>query len=257
MVEGKRLLITGVLTKGSIAYSVAERAQQDGAEVLLTGFGRTRRMTERAAARLPDPPDVLELDVNNPEDFETLVAELRERWGGVDGVLHAIAFAPGDALGGNFMSAPPESAELAFRTSAYSFKALAEALVPLMDAGGSIVGMDFDATVAWPIYDWMGVAKAALESVSRYLARDLGEGGVRVNLVSAGPVETPAAQGIPGFEQLARLWEKQAPLGWNPGDPAPVADAVLFLLSDRARAISGEILHVDGGFHAMGAPPQA
>jgi enoyl-[acyl-carrier protein] reductase I len=254
MVAGKRLLITGVLTKGSIAYSVAERAQEDGAEVLLTGFGRTRRMTERAAARLPDPPDVLELDVNNPGDFETLVAELRERWGGVDGALHAIAFAPGDALGGNFMSAPPESAELAFRTSAYSFKALAEALVPLMDGGGSIVGMDFDATVAWPIYDWMGVAKAALESVSRYLARDLGEGGVRVNLVSAGPVETPAAQGIPGFEQLSGLWEKQAPLSWDPSDPAPVADAVLFLLSDRARAITGEILHVDGGFHAMGAP---
>ena len=254
MVEGKRLLITGVLTKGSIAYSVAERAQQQGAEVLLTGFGRTRRMTERAAARLPDPPDVLELDVNNPDDFEALVAELRERWGTVDGVLHAIAFAPGDALGGNFMSAPPESAELAFRTSAYSFKALADALVPLMDGGGSIVGMDFDATVAWPVYDWMGVAKAALESVSRYLARDLGDQGVRVNLVSAGPVETPAAQGIPGFEQLAGLWEKQAPLGWEPSDPAPVADAVLFLLSDGARAITGEILHVDGGFHAMGAP---
>jgi enoyl ACP reductase len=254
MLEGKRLLITGVLTKGSIAYSVAERAQQDGAEVLLTGFGRTRRMTERAAARLPDPPDVLELDVNEPDDFEALVAQLGERWGGVDGVLHAIAFAPGDALGGNFMSAPPESAELAFRTSAYSFKALAEALRPLMDEGASVVGMDFDASVAWPIYDWMGVAKAALESVSRYLARDLGETGVRVNLVSAGPVETPAAQGIPGFEELAGLWEKQAPLRWDPTDPAPVADAVLFLLSDRARAITGEILHVDGGFHAMGAP---
>jgi enoyl-[acyl-carrier protein] reductase I len=254
MLAGKRLLITGVLTKGSIAYTVAERAQQEGAEILLTGFGRTRRMTERAAARLPDPPDILELDVNKPEDFEALVAELKERWGGLDGALHAIAFAPGDALGGNFMSAPPESAELAFRTSAYSFKALAEAVVPLMDGGGSLVGMDFDAAVAWPIYDWMGVAKAALESVSRYLARDLGENGVRVNLISAGPVETPAAQGIPGFETLSALWEKQAPLGWNPADPAPVADAVLFLLSDLARGISGEILHVDGGFHAMGAP---
>ena len=254
MLAGKRLLITGVLTKGSIAYSVAERAQQEGAEIVLTGFGRTRRMTERAAARLPDPPDVLELDVNNPDDFEALRSELESRWGRVDGALHAIAFAPGDALGGKFMSAPPESAEAAFRTSAYSFKALAETVAPLMDGNGSLVAMDFDAGVAWPVYDWMGVAKAALESVSRYLARDLGASGVRVNLVSAGPVETPAAGGIPGFDQLAGLWEKQAPMGWDTNDPVPVADAVLFLLSDWSRAVSGEILHVDGGFHAMGAP---
>jgi enoyl-[acyl-carrier protein] reductase I len=211
-------------------------------------------MTERAATRLPDPPDVLELDVNNPDDFDALVDDLRSRWGGVDGALHAIAFAPGDALGGNFMSAPAESAEVAFRTSAYSFKAMAGALAPLMDDGGSLVGMDFDASVAWPVYDWMGVAKAGLESVSRYLARDLGDSRVRVNLISAGPVETPAAQGIPGFEQLAGLWGKQAPLGWDTSDPAPVADAVLFLLSDLSRGVTGEILHVDGGFHAMGAP---
>jgi len=251
LLEGKRLLVTGVLTRGSIAYTVAERAQQEGAEVVLTGFGRTRRMTERAAARLPDPPSVLELDVNSPSDLEALASSLDR----VDGVLHAIAFAPGDALGGNFMSAPPESAELAFRTSAYSFKALAGALAPLMgDNGGSFVGMDFDASVAWPVYDWMGVAKAALESVSRYLARDLGASGVRVNLVSAGPVETPAAEGIPGFDKLAAMWGKQAPLGWDTSDPAPVADAVCFLLSDLSRGITGEIVHVDGGFHAMGAP---
>jgi enoyl ACP reductase len=255
LLDGKRLLITGVLTKGSIAYSVAERAQQEGAEIVLTGFGRTRRMTERAAKRLPGPPPVLELDVNSPDDLSSLAAELSSRWGRVDGVLHAIAFAPGDALGGNFMSAPPESAELAFRTSAYSFKALASALAPLMsDEGGSFVAMDFDASVAWPVYDWMGVAKAALESVSRYLARDLGPAGVRVNLVSAGPIETPAAEGIPGFDGLAAMWGDQAPLGWDTGDPAPVADTVLFLLSDLSRRITGEIVHVDGGFHAMGAP---
>jgi enoyl-[acyl-carrier protein] reductase I len=257
LLEGKRLLVTGVLTRGSIAYAVAERAQQEGAEIVLTGFGRTRRMTERSAKRLPQPPDVLELDVNSPEDLAAVAEELRSRWGGIDGALHAIAFAPGDALGGNFMSAPAESAELAFRTSAFSFKALAEALRPLMgESGGSLVGLDFDASVAWPVYDWMGVAKAALESVSRYLARDLGPAGVRVNLVSAGPVATAAAEGIPGFDKLAALWTEQAPLGWDTGDPAPVADAVCFLLSDRARAISGEILHVDGGFHAIGAPPQ-
>jgi meromycolic acid enoyl-[acyl-carrier-protein] reductase len=255
LLDGKRLLLTGVLTKGSIAYSVAERAQQEGAQIVLTGFGRTRRMTERAAARLPDPPDVLELDVNNPSDFEALVSDLESRWGGVDGALHAIAFAPGDALGGKFMSAPPESAEVAFRTSAYSFKALAEALAPLMgDKGGSLVGMDFDASVAWPVYDWMGVAKAALESVSRYLARDLGPSGIRVNLVSAGPIETPAAGGIPGFDGLAGMWGEQAPLGWDTGDAEAVADTVLFLLSDLSRRITGEIVHVDGGFHAMGAP---
>jgi enoyl-[acyl-carrier protein] reductase I len=255
MLDGKRLLITGVLTKGSIAYAVAERAQESGAEIVLTGFGRTRRMTERSAKGLPSPPDVLELDVNSADDFEALVAELEQRWGGIDGALHAIAFAPEDALGGQFMNAPPESAEVAFRTSAYSFKALAGALSPLMHGdGGSLVAMDFDGSVAWPVYDWMGVAKAALESVSRYLARDLGPAGVRVNLVSAGPVETPAAGGIPGFDSLAGLWRQQAPLGWDPSDPSPVADTVCFLLSDWSRGISGEIVHVDGGFHAMGAP---
>jgi enoyl ACP reductase len=256
LLDGKRFLITGVLTNGSIAYAVAERAQQQGAEIVLTGFGRTRRMTERAAKRLPSPPDVLELDVNNPDDFAALASDLSSRWGGLDGALHAIAFAPGDALGGNFMSAPAESASLAFQTSAYSFKALAESVLPLLsgNGGGSLVGMDFDGSVAWPVYDWMGVAKAALESVSRYLARDLGPSGVRVNLVSAGPIETPAAGGIPGFDGLAGMWGEQAPLGWDTSDPAAVADTVLFLLSDLSRRITGEIVHVDGGFHAMGAP---
>ena len=255
MLDGKRLLITGVLTKGSIAYSVAERAQEQGAQVVLTGFGRTRRMTERAAARLPDPPDVLELDVNNPEDLAALHDDLAKRWGRVDGVLHAIAFAPEDALGGRFLSTPPESAITAFQTSAFSFKALAVALADLYpEDGASVVGMDFDASVAWPVYDWMGVAKAALEATSRYLARDLGPRGVRVNLVSAGPIGTIAARGIPGFSQLADAWQKQAPLGWTTDDAGPVAGAVCFLLSDMARAITAEILHVDGGFHAMGTP---
>jgi enoyl ACP reductase len=248
LLEGKRLLVTGVLTRGSIAYSVAERAQQEGASVVLTGFGRTRRMTERAAAKLPESPEVVELDVNSPDDLAALSS-----LGRFDGALHAIAFAPGDALGGNFMTAPPESAEVAFRTSAYSFKALAEALTASME-GGSLVALDFDASVAWPVYDWMGVAKAALESVSRYLARDLGPSGIRVNLISAGPIDTPAAGGIPGFDRLAGLWGRQAPLGWDTGNPGAVADAVLFLLSDLSRGITGEIVHVDGGFHAMGAP---
>jgi enoyl-[acyl-carrier protein] reductase I len=253
LLAGKRLLITGVVTRTSIAFHVAARAQEEGAEIVLTGFGRARRLTERAAARLPQPVDVLELDANRPEDFVGLTEELRSRWGRVDGALHAIAFAPADALGGGFMETPPESAATAFLTSAYSFKALGRALRPLMPDGGSLVGLDFDASVAWPVYDWMGVAKAALEATSRYLARDLGPDGVRVNLVSAGPLGTIAASGIPGFEQLAESWRTQAPLGWDTADPAPVADTVCFLLSDLARAISGEILHVDGGFHAIGA----
>jgi len=260
ILAGKRILVTGVVNRHSIAYSIAQRAQEEGAEVALTSFGRVRRMTERAAKRLPEPADVLELDVNSEEDLAALTATLGERWGRVDGALHAIAHAPADALGGNFVSAPRESARAAFETSAYSLAALARALAPLMrgsngaePGGGSIVGLDFDASVAWPAYDWMGVAKAALESVSRYLARDLGPDGIRVNLVSAGPISTPAASGIPGFAALADAWSHAAPLGWDRADAGAVADAALFLLSDLGRAVSGEILHADGGFHAVGA----
>jgi meromycolic acid enoyl-[acyl-carrier-protein] reductase len=250
--SGRRVLVTGVITKDSIAFATAAQLQQAGAEVLLTSFGRARRLTERAAARLPRPPEVLELDVNEPDHYPALVDELRARWGGVDGVVHAVAFAPEDALGGRFLTAPPASALTAFQTSAVSLKELAAALAPLMSPGGAIVGLDFDARVAWPIYDWMGVAKAGLEAVARYLARDLGPRGIRVNLVSAGPLKTVAAGGIPGFELLADAWGRQAPLGWDVSDPEPVAQAVCFLLSDWSRGITGEIVHVDGGFHAMG-----
>jgi enoyl-[acyl-carrier protein] reductase I len=255
ILEGKRILVTGVISRESIAYAVAEEAQKAGAELILTSFGRAMRLTERTSGRLPRKPDLLELDVNEPEHLERLTADVSERWDGLDGVLHAIAFAPEDALGGRFMTTPPESAIAAFQTSAYSYKALAAALLPLFDGEGSIVGMDFDASVAWPVYDWMGVSKAALEAVNRYLARDLGAHGVRVNLVSAGPLETLAARGIPGFRELVDLWQAQAPLGWNPEDREPVAKTVCWLLSDWSKGVSGEIVHVDGGFHAMGAPP--
>jgi enoyl ACP reductase len=253
---GRKLLVTGVVNRHSIAWEVARQAQEAGAEVVLTGFGRAKRMTERAAAQLPEPADVLELDVNDVAHLATIHDELDRRWGRLDGVLHAIAFAPADALGGGFMDTPSDSAETAFRTSAFSLKALTAALLPLLERpedGGAVVGLSFDGTVAWPVYDWMGVSKAALESVARYLARDVGPRGVRVNLVSAGPLETLAAQGIPGFGDLAETWQRQAPLGWDTRDPAPVASAVLFLLSGAARAITGEIVHVDGGFHAIGA----
>ena len=253
MLDGKRLLITGVLTRKSIAFAVAHEAQLAGAEVVLTGFGRSRRMTERAAARLPETPDVIELDVNSEGDLADLAAEIDRRWGRLDGALHAIAFAPEDAIGGRFLETPPESAVQAFQTSAYSYAALARHLAPLMESGGSFVGLDFDASVAWPSYDWMGVAKAALESVNRYLARELGPRRVRANLISAGPISSPAARGISGFEQLAGGWDDAAPLGWDTSDPSPVAGAVCFLFSDASRAISGELIHVDGGAHAIGA----
>jgi meromycolic acid enoyl-[acyl-carrier-protein] reductase len=252
ILEGSKLLITGVITHRSIAFTVAEQAQLAGAEVVLTSFGRARRMTERAAKRLPVLPDVLELDINSDDDLEAVAKELSNRWERLDGALHAIAFAPADAIGGSFLKTPVESALEAFRTSAYSLKAFAGALAPLLADGGSVVGLDFDGQVAWPAYDWMGVSKAALEAVSRYLARDLGSSGVRVNLVSAGPIDTAAAGGIPGFEQLGGEWSRRAPLGWDISDPCPVARVACFLLSDWSRGISGEIVHVDGGFHAMG-----
>jgi len=260
MLDGRRILVTGVLDRHSIAFATAARAQELGAEVLLTGFGRTRRMTERAAGQLPHPVEVLELDVNNGEDIERVRAALDERWGALDGLLHAIAYAPPDALGGGFLDTPLESAVVAYQTSAFSLKALAAGLLPLLEAapdGAGVVGLDFDASIAWPAYDWMGVAKAALEAVARYLARELGPRAVRVNLVSAGPIETLAAGGIPGFSQLADVWSQTAPLEWDAEDPGPVADTACFLLSPLARGITAEIVHVDGGYHAMGCASPA
>ena len=255
VLEGKRILVTGVVDRNSIAYAIAEQAQQQGAEVLLTSFGRVRRITERAAKDLPARPDVLELDVTKGEDFAALAKELESRWGGLDGAVHAIAFAPPDAISGDFLATPLDSALKAFEVSAFSLKALAELAAPLFEAdgdGGSIVGLDFDARFAWPSYDWMGVSKAALESVARYLARDLGPRGVRVNLIAAGPLRTLASRGLGEFDRLIKDWLPQAPLGWDVKDAGPVAGTAAFLLSDLSRGITGEIVHVDGGFHAMG-----
>ena len=255
LLEGKRLVITGVLTDDSIAFHAARVAQEQGAEIVLTGFGRALRLTQRSAKRLPEVPDVLELDINSEADMAALVADLGDRWGAVDGALHAIAYAPDDALGGNFLNTPGESAATAFLTSAFSYKTLAVGLRPLMQqaGGGSLVALDFDNSQAWPLYDWMGVAKAGLQAVTRYLARDLGADGIRVNAVAAGPLSTVAAKSIPQFEVFEREWAVRAPLGWDVHDGTPVAQMVALLLSDWANMTTGEIIHVDGGFHAIAA----
>ena len=251
ILNGKRLLVTGVLTDASIAFHVARIAQQEGATVVLTGFGRLT-LVERIARRLPDPPPVLELDVTDTDQLDSLALRVSEHVDRLDGVVHSIGNAPESALGGNFLHTPWEDVASAVQISTYSLKALAVAALPLMSGGGAIVGLDFDASQAWPGYDWMGVAKAGLESCARYLARDLGPRGIRVNLVAAGPLKTIAARSIPGFDKLAGPWAERAPLGWDLSDPEPAARACVALLSDWFPATTGEIVHVDGGAHAIG-----
>ncbi|HYV47927.1 MAG TPA: enoyl-ACP reductase FabI [Myxococcaceae bacterium] len=255
LLQGKKLLITGVLTPQSIAYGIAELAQKEGAQLILTGFGRGMSLTERSAKRLNPVPEILELDVNQPDHFKRLTEQLQSKAGVLHGALHAIAFAPEDALGGNFLNTPWESAMTAFRVSTFSLKELAVAVMPLMTGGGSILTLDFDNRQAWPIYDWMGVCKAGLEAVVRYLARDLGPKKIRVNALAAGPLATIAAKGIPGFKTLEKHWGNQAPLGWSSReDHDAVARTACALLSDWFPSTTGEMVHVDGGYHALGAP---
>jgi enoyl ACP reductase len=252
LLEGKRLLITGVLTDQSIAFSVARLAAEQGATCVLTGFGRSLSLTTRIAKRLPGNPPVIELDVTSEDDLELLPKRLREHVDGVDGVLHAIGFAPADALGQGVLGTSWESVGTALHVSTWSYPALARACLPMLTSGGSYVGLDFDARVAWPAYDWMGVAKAGLESANRYLARDLGVHGVRANLVAAGPLKTMAAKAIPGFKQFEDAWGTRSPLGWDVTDPEPVAKACVALLSDWFPATTGTVVYVDGGFSAVG-----
>jgi len=256
LLDGKRLLITGVLTDASLAFAVAKLAQEEGAEIVLSGAGRALSLTKRTARKLPVATDVLEIDVTSPEQLAAAGTALAERWDRLDGILHAIGFAPSNCLGGGMFAAEWEDVSVALNISAYSLKALVAACKPLLveagrNGGASVVGLDFDATVAWPIYDWMGVAKAALESLTRYLARDLGPDGIRVNLVAAGPIRTMAAKSIPGFSALEDSWGERAPLGWDVTDATAVARACLALFSDLLPMTTGEILHVDGGAHAV------
>lgn len=255
LLTGRRIVVTGVLTPKSIAFAIAAAAQAAGAEVMLTSFGRAMSLTRRSAQRLNPVPEVLEMDVTDVAQVHAVAEHARTTWGGVDGVVHAIGFAPADCLGGGFLEAPWSSVSTAFHVSSYSLQTLAAAFAPLMPAsGGSIVTLTFDARVAWPVYDWMGPAKAALEAIVRYLARELGPRGIRVNTISAGPLETIAARSIPGFEALKSSWGQRSPLGWDSADSGPVADVTAFLLSDLSRAITGEMIHVDGGYHSQGAP---
>lgn len=252
LLDGKRLLITGVITDASIAFTVARLAQQEGAQIVLTGYGRMS-LVERVARKLPDPPPVIELDVADPEQLDSLADRVREHVDGIDGVLHAIAFAPAACLGDNFLETAWEDVSTAVQVSAFSLKSLAVATLPLFgENGGAIVGLDFDARFAWPAYNWMGVAKASLESTTRYLARELGPKNIRVNLVAAGPIRTMAAKSIPGFAAFEDAWDSRAPLGWDNEDATAVARSTLALLSDWFPATTGEMVHVDGGFHAMG-----
>jgi meromycolic acid enoyl-[acyl-carrier-protein] reductase len=253
LLDGKKLLITGVLTNASLAFSVARLAQEEGAELVLTGAGRGLSLTQRAARRLPDPPPVLEFDVTDPAHAAAVRSDLERRWGRVDGALHAIGFAPASCLGGDFTAAPWPDVAVALEVSAYSLNTLATVVAPLMTGGGRIVGLDFDNRVSWPAYNWMGVAKAAFESAARYLARSLGPEGITVNLVAAGPIRTIAAKSIPDFATFEATWGQRAPLGWDVADPEPVAKACVALLSDWFPATTGEIVHVDGGYHSTGA----
>ena len=253
ILDGKRLLITGVLTDASLAFAVARLAQDEGAEIVLTGAGRGMRLTERTARKLPREAEVREFDVTSAEQADNLREHLSSTWGRVDGALHAIGFAPEICLGEDFMAAEWPDVAVAMEISAYSLKTVAEVVAPLMTNGGSIVGLDFDARFAWPAYNWMGVAKAALESTSRYLARALGPDGVRVNMVAAGPIRTMAAKSIPGFSEFEDAWTNRAPLGWDVNDGEPVARACVALLSDWFPSTTGEMVHVDGGYHAIGA----
>ena len=253
ILDGKRILVTGVLTDQSIAFHVARLAQEEGAQVVLTSFGRTMGLTRRSSGRLPQPAPIVELDVTSGDDLAALSDRVREHVDGLDGVLHSIGFAPEAALGGNFLQTEWADVSTAVHVSAYSLKALAVAARPLMGPGSAVVGLDFDATVAWPKYDWMGVAKAAFESTARYLARDLGPDGIRVNLVAAGPIRTMAAKSIPGFDDFEEVWSSRAPLAWDLDDPIPAAKACVALLSDWFPATTGEIVHVDGGVHSQGA----
>jgi enoyl ACP reductase len=252
ILKNKKILITGILTDKSIAYASAQVALENGAQVVATGFGKGLRITERAVKRLSDDIQVYEMDIQNPEQVDTAVVNIKENFGSLDGILHAIAFSPTEAMGGNFMNTKVEDALTSFEVSAFSLKTLSQGFSPILNNPGSIVALDFDNTQAWPGYDWQGVAKSSLQSIVRYLAFYMGKEGIRVNAVASGPLATTAAKNIPGFTDMNDEWDQRAPLGWDSKNAIPVAKVVNFLLSEFSEAVSGEIIHADGGAHSVG-----
>ena len=253
LLAGKRILVTGVLTDRSLAYHAAAKMQELGAEVLLTSFGRAKRITERAAQMLPKATDVLELDVTKQSDYDALVEELGARWDSVDGLLHSVAFAPAQLFKDPFLHANLDDVEAAMRISSYSLQQLSATLLPLMvrsQSGASIVALTVEDRVRVHPYAWMSVAKSVLNSIARQLAVHLADHNVRVNLIAAGPVRTNAGSVIPEFSEMEDTY-KRAPLGWDTRDHTAIAGPAAFLMSDLSRNMTGDILKVDGGMHIL------
>ncbi len=253
LLEGKNGLILGIANKRSIAWGIAQSVSREGARLAVTYQGeRLKENVEELAASLKDPV-ILPCDVSRDEDLEALAAGVKEKLGGLDFVVHAVAFALREELDGEFLNTSREGYRLAQEISSYSLTALARCLVPLMQGrSGSILTLSYlGGERVVPHYNVMGVAKAALEMSVRYLAADLGPQGIRVNAISAGPIKTLAASGVHGLSKMLEYHRNHAPLRKNT-EQEEVGDTALFLVSSLSRGVTGEVIHVDGGFHVMG-----
>jgi enoyl-[acyl-carrier protein] reductase I len=260
LLSDHRILVTGVLTDDSLAFGIAKRALEEGATVALSGAGRGLSLTKRTARKLAEfgeVGEIIELDVTDPQQVEAAAAELTTRFGRLDGLVHAIGMAPQSCLGNGMFVAPFEDVAIALHISTYSLAALVGTFRPLLQksealGGASVIALDFDGSRAYPMYDWMGVMKAGLESLGRYLAKEVGPDRIRVNMLAAGPIRTVAAKSIPGFSQFEDTWSDKAPLGWDVYDSSAVADTAVAMLSPLLRGTTASVVYVDGGYHSMG-----
>ncbi len=251
LLDGKTILVSGVFTETSIAFRAAEVAQEEGATVILTAFGRRRRITETVARRLPVTPALVEFDATVAEDVDLMHGQVAELTDQVHGVVHCISASLPSVVGEHFPTATWEDVSHSFQVSAYSYQALVRGVDTLLVDGASVVGCTLDASVAWPVYGWAGVAKAAYESTNQYLAHHYGPRGIRCNLIAAGPVESFTMKAIEGTDAVDGMWGTRAPLGWDSTDSRPIARSITALLSDWLPATTGSIIHADGGFHAV------